>query len=401
MREGARVAAAIAVLEQFERGEGPPDRLLAAWGRANRYAGSGDRAAIGDLVHDALRRRRSLAWRLGDDAPRAALIGLAAARGDDPARLFDGAGHCPAALSQAERNALAAPRPPAPDPVRLDYPDWLDGALRLSLGARFEASMTALQRRAPLDLRVNLSRATPEQAAAALAEDGIATVAAPHAPHGLRAAAGARLRASRAYAEGLVEPQDAASQAAAAFAAAQPGETVLDLCAGGGGKTLALAAAMQGRGRLIAHDAEPARMNDLPARAARAGARVELRGPGALDDLAGRCDLVFVDAPCSGSGSWRRDPGGKWRLTPARLAALVAAQRRILVGALRHLRPGGRLAYATCSLLRAENECAVDACVCSQNGNIGILRTLRLIPADDADGFFCEIVENCARASRG
>ncbi len=394
MRRAARLAAAIELVAAFDAGGTPLERQFSSWARANRYAGSGDRAAIGDLVHDVLRRRRSLAWRMRDDSARAALIALVAAQGEDPATLFDGSTHAPAPLTASERAALAAPPPPAPDPVRLDYPDWLDGALRASLGARFEPAMTALRRRAPLDLRVNTLKASVAEAADALAAEGIETRPAPHAPHGLRAAPGAKLRAGRAWAEGLVEPQDAASQAAAALAGAEPGATVLDYCAGGGGKTLALAAAMAGRGRLIAHDAQPARMADLPARAARAGAQVTLRGPGTLDDLRGRCDLVFVDAPCSGSGSWRRDPAGKWRLTPERLEALCALQPRLVAEAARFVRPGGRLAYATCSMLAAENAAALAAMRVPPFAlQLEPCASMSLTPADDADGFFCEVLQ--------
>jgi 16S rRNA (cytosine967-C5)-methyltransferase len=183
----------------------------------------------------------------------------------------------------------------------------------------------------------------------------------------------------------VVELQDAASQAAADLAAARPGETVLDFCAGGGGKTLALAAAMRGRGTILAHDADPRRMRDLPARAARAGARVAPVGPGDLPALEGACDLVFVDAPCSGSGSWRRDPAGKWRLDARALAELAAMQARIAAQAARYVRPGGRLAFATCSVLDEENGHAVPGAAGPP------MATLRLTPADGADGFFCAL----------
>ncbi len=382
MTPAARAAAAIALLGEVEASATPAERVLAGWGRSNRYAGSGDRAAIADLLFECLRRRRSLAWPLRDAGARAVVIGALSDRGADPAALFDGGRHAPSPLSAAERAALAAPPPPPPDPVRLDYPDWLDGALRLSLGADFEASMGALRSRAPLDLRVNALRSTREAARAALAEQGVASDPLALAPYALRAAPGAPVARTAAYAEGLVELQDAASQAVAAFAEARPGETVLDFCAGGGGKTLALAGAMAGRGRLIAHDAAPRRMADLPSRLARAGARAEIVGAGDLDALAGRCDMVLVDAPCSGSGAWRRDPAAKWRLTPARLAELVALQRAILAQAARCVRPGGRLVYATCSILAAENEGQVD------RWPDGASATLVIRPSQGADGFF-------------
>ncbi len=391
MTPAARVAATIEVLETFAASDAPADRLLAAWGRAHRFAGSGDRAAIADRVYACLRRWRSSAWRLRGDSPRAAAIGSLVAEGIDPQALFDGARHGPAPLSADECAALASPPEPAPDPVRLDYPDWLDGALRDSLGAAFEPAMDALRNRAPVDMRTNLLRGDRDAARAALAQDGIDAWPAPHAPTGLRAAPGAPVARARALRDGLVELQDAASQAAALLADARPGETALDFCAGGGGKALALAAAMGGRGRVIAHDVAPGRMRDIPERARRAGARIETALTGDLAPLEGRCDLVFVDAPCSGSGAWRRDPGGKWRLTRARLNALTRLQAEVLQSASRYVRPGGRIAYATCSLLRCENVAILDEFLRRRNLPQAA-RTLRLTPADDTDGFFCAVV---------
>jgi 16S rRNA (cytosine967-C5)-methyltransferase len=270
-----------------------------------------------------------------------------------------------------------------PDPVRLDYPDWLDGPLRDSLGTAFEPAMRALRHRAPVDLRVNALKADRETARAMLAGDGIAAEPLDLLPTALRAPTGAPVARSRAYREGVVELQDAASQAAAAMATAGPGDTVLDFCAGGGGKTLALAAQMGGHGRLLAHDATPARMRDLPARAARAGATGESAAAHTRAALVGRCDVVFVDAPCSGSGSWRRDPGGKWRLTPERLRALPALQADILREAARYCRPGGRLIYATCSMLQSEADAGTAAMGRPPQ------EALRLTPADGHDGFYC------------
>jgi 16S rRNA (cytosine967-C5)-methyltransferase len=380
------------VLEAALAGPAPVDRVLADWGRSHRFAGSGDRAAIADRVYRCLRRLRSLGWRLvpaGSGPVRAAVIGSVLDDGADPAALFGSGPHAPPALTAAERTALSAPPAPMPDPVALDYPDWLDGPLRESLGADFVPAMRALRERAPVDMRVNTLRSSVAAARAALAADGVPAEPLPGFPTALRAPPGSPVARSRAYAEGAVELQDAASQAAAALAAARPGETVLDFCAGGGGKTLALAAAMQGRGRLIAHDRDARRLRDLPARAARAGAAVEIVPTEGLASLAGTCDLVFVDAPCSGSGSWRRDPGGKWRLTPERLAALTGIQAAILADAARCLRPGGRLAYATCSVLDAENRQG------ARHFGRPPSASLRLTPAAGTDGFFCGVWTSC------
>jgi 16S rRNA (cytosine967-C5)-methyltransferase len=380
MTPAARLAAAIEVLESYEREDAPADRLLAAWGRANRYAGSKDRAAIADRVYTVLRRWRSLAWPLRAETARAAVIGSVLAEGGDPAALFDGQRYGPAPLTDAERAALASPPPPPPDPVRLDYPDWLDGRLRDSLGDRFETVMAALRERAPADLRVNALRTDREAARAALAAEGVETDPVALSPLALRAAPGAPIARTGAYADGLVEPQDAASQAVAEFAAARPGETTLDVCAGGGGKTLALAAAQRNEGLIAAWDADLRRMRDLPARAARAGAAIRLLDAAGLEALRGRCDLVLVDAPCSGSGSWRRDPGGKWRLTAARLADLVALQARLLTEAASFAAPGGRIVFATCSLLSEETAPPAP------QGWREAAR-LTLTPAEGGDGF--------------
>jgi 16S rRNA (cytosine967-C5)-methyltransferase len=389
MTPAARLAACIEVLDAILRDRAPTGRTLAEWGRSHRFAGSGDRAAIADRVHECLRRRRSYAWPLshatGYESARAVVIGSVLAEGGDPDALFTGAGHAPPPLGPEERRALSRPVPPPPEAVRLDAPDWLAPILRRSLGQAFEPALAALRERAPVDMRVNLLRTDVASARAALARDGIDAAPGPHSAACLRAPPGAAVARTRAYADGHVELQDAASQAAADLAAARPGETVLDFCAGGGGKTLALAAAMGGEGRLFAHDVDPRRMRDLPGRAARAGARVGLPDAAGLAALEGRCDLVFVDAPCSGSGSWRRDPAGKWRLDAGALDGLAAAQAGIVAKAARFVRPGGRLAYATCSVLDVENLRAIPGAAAAPAA------TLRLTPADGADGFFCAL----------
>jgi 16S rRNA (cytosine967-C5)-methyltransferase len=277
--------------------------------------------------------------------------------------------------------------------VRLDIPDWLAPDLA-GTDARV---LEALRARAPLDLRVNLLKARPAAAIAALAAEGIDAEPAPLSPTALRVWAGERrVAGARAYREGLVEIQDAASQAAVDFAAARPGETVLDLCAGGGGKTLALAAAMGGRGRLLAHDIAPRRIAALPGRAARAGAAVEIVATPALDRLAGACDLVFVDAPCSGSGAWRRNPDGKWRLGPEDLDRLTTVQGRLLQQAAGLVGPGGRILYATCSILPRENDARVGAFLAGGPGR-AVLGRLSVTPPE-GDGFFATLLSAMSHA---
>ncbi|MDF2232672.1 RsmB/NOP family class I SAM-dependent RNA methyltransferase [Albimonas sp. CAU 1670] len=398
MTPAARLQAAIDILDAWAPGR-PMDRLLVSWRRANRYAGSGDRAAIADLVYDALRRWRSLAWPAAGegagDGGRARILALAAETGD-PEALFSGARHAPAPLTDHERERLAerAERGliEAPDALRLDLPDWLPARFRAAHGPDAEAVMDSLHRRAPVDLRVNRLKATPEAAIASLAAQGVfaapvALASGPATPDALRVSSGGRgLKSADAYLDGWVEVQDVASQAAAAFAHAQPGERVLDYCAGGGGKALALAAAMDGQGEIVAHDVDPARMQDLGPRAARAGVRIETL-PGPVPASArGGFDLVFVDAPCSGSGAWRRNPDAKWGFTPQALDRLTAIQAEVLAEAAAFVRPGGRLVYATCSLLGEENRDRVQAFL--PGSGFALEEELSLTPLDGGDGFY-------------
>jgi 16S rRNA (cytosine967-C5)-methyltransferase len=394
MIPGARVQAAIEIIDLWQSGPDGLDRGLAAWGRANRYAGSGDRRAVADLVHDAVRRLRSAAWAAGAPEPatgRQTILGSLTLDGQDPEALFTGQRHAPLPLSDEERARLGRPLDAAPRPIRLDLPDWLAARLDHLPDAALDALRT---RRAPLFLRVNTLRATPEEAIAALREDGIDTAPGPHAPTCLRVLSGASaVQRGRAWREGLVEVQDAASQATAAYAGARPGETVLDYCAGAGGKALAFAAAMQGAGQIHAHDIAPDRLAQLDQRARRAGARVTCHASGGLADLHAKCDLVFVDAPCSGSGAWRRNPDAKWRLTPERLDTLTRLQAAILRQAAAMVRPGGRLIHATCSILPAENAAQAGALLAAEPGFRRARPALTLLPGDDGDGFFaCEML---------
>ncbi len=272
--------------------------------------------------------------------------------------------------------------------MRLDYPDFLDAELRDSLGAGFEAVLRAMQARAPVDLRVNTLKTNADAATVVLARDGVQVERHPLAKAALRVLENPRLvSASRAYTQGMVELQDASSQLVAETAGAAPGMTVLDFCAGGGGKTLALAAALQRSGRLLAWDANPRRMADLPDRARRAGAEVRILGDAEMAALKPVADLVLVDAPCSGTGAWRRKPEGKWRLTPAGLAAFAPLQDSILDAAARKVRPGGLLVYATCSLLARENEARALA-FAARHPRWQPEGERRLSPLDGGDGFF-------------
>lgn len=382
MTPGARAAAAIVVLDQVLAGR-PAEVALTNWGRANRYAGSGDRAAVRDIVFDVLRCRRSFSALGGGETARGLVLGWARARGQEA--LFDGQGHAP----QPPLPGEAGRRPMGAE--ALDCPDWLEGPLRASLGGAFEAVMAAMQRRAPVFLRVNVARTSREAAMAALAEEGIVAVAHGLASSALEVVEGARkVQASRAYAGGEVELQDAASQAVVEMLPLACGMAVLDLCAGGGGKTLAMAA--RARLRLFAHDAEARRMADLPGRAARAGVRVTVTQK---PESSGPYDLVLTDVPCSGSGSWRRDPEGKWALTEARLADLLAVQAAILDRAAGMVRSGGALGYATCSLMAAENGAQVAAFLTRHPG-WQLEAERRFTPLEGGDGFYAAVLRHGA-----
>ena len=381
MTPGARIAAAIGLLDAIVAGA-PAERELTRWARASRFAGSGDRAAVRDHVFDALRCRRSFAALGGAETGRGLMIGALRAADQPAEALFTGEGYAPAALSKVERDLTVSWRD-LPELVRLDCPDWLGEALRRDLGDAFTPVMQALRKRAPVFLRANLLKATRDEAAGALASDGIATEPHPLAPTALLVTEGARrLRGSAALRDGLVEVQDAASQAVVQHLGPLTGLRVLDYCAGGGGKALAMAAL---GARVWAHDGDPRRMADLPPRADRAGAEVAMLSEGDLS-AAGPFDLVLCDVPCSGSGAWRRQPDAKWRLDSAGLERLVGVQSSILDAAQALVAPGGRLAYATCSLLAQENGDQITAFL-TRHPAWRLADSLRLTPLDGGDGF--------------
>ena len=378
MTPSARLAAAIAVLDRVLAGE-PAEKALTNWGRASRYAGSGDRAAVRDLVFDALRRRDSAAARGGELTGRGLVLGLMREIGQEA--LFSGEGHAPAAPGPEE-----AGREPAAE-ERLDLPGWLVPELHDSLGPNFLPVAEALRSRAPVFLRANLGKTDVQGAVAALAGAGIVARPHPLAPTALEVVENARkVQASTAYLSGLVELQDASSQAVVAALPLRDGMTVLDHCAGGGGKTLAMAG--RAKLRLFAHDAIPRRMADLPERAKRAGVKATLTE---APEASAPYDLILVDAPCSGSGSWRRDPEGKWRLTPETLANIEQTQVAILDRVAPMVQQGGVLAYATCSLLKRENGDQARAFLARHQG-WSLDSELHLTPLQGGDGFYLAIL---------
>jgi len=353
MTPAARVAAAIEILDMIGDGT-PAEQVLTRWGRSNRFAGSKDRAAIRDYVFDVLRQKRSVAWLGGASTGRGLMLGLLRAEGVDPAMIFTGEGHAPAPLAEYEETP---PNGDMPQADALNLPDWLAEVFSDSLGERVAQTTTLLQSRAPLTLRVNTSKTTVSDAVEMLTEAGVEVERNPLSPTALTVVEGPRrVRNSPAYLEGFVELQDASSQAV--VDAVPASKRVLDYCAGGGGKALALAA--RGADAVFAHDVDPARMRDLPLRAARAEAEITQLATSELS-RSGPYDLVLVDAPCSGSGSWRRAPEAKWHLTPEKLAATCALQDDILDAAQALVAENGTLAYATCSILEDENMRRVDA----------------------------------------
>ncbi len=383
MTPAARVQGAIevldAVLAAARRGGTSADRIIADWFKTRRYMGSGDRRAVRELAYGAMRA----CGEMPVDG-RAALLLLGQS---DPTllTLFDGSTHGPAPLVPGEAVATAglAPR-------------WLEALLAASGIAGADAA--ALLGRAPLDVRINALKG--EALELPLAGEPCA------APGALRYPHGTQVEQWDAYRHGQIEVQDAGSQLTCLAVAASAGETVIDLCAGAGGKTLALAAAMGGTGRLIACDTDRGRLSRLPPRAVRAGAvfvETRLLNPGreldVLSDLAGQADAVLIDAPCSGTGTWRRNPEGRWRLTPAELGRLTMLQARLLDLGAGLVKPGGRLVYVTCSLLDCEGADQAAAflarwpawCAVTPQLPAGMPRGagLRLEPArDGTDGFF-------------
>jgi 16S rRNA (cytosine967-C5)-methyltransferase len=368
MRTGARINAAIEVLDEVLNRHRPAANALADWGKSHRFAGSGDRAAIGNLLYDALRRRRSLAAQMDSDTPRAIVLAAAPrALGLTPSAVAagaDGSPHAVEPLTEAEQAGLLRQLPAdTPVSVRGDFPDWLEPSFERAFGAAAGEEGAALASRAPVDLRVNGLKADRDKVIRALARFSPAPT--PYSPIGVRlpvpegAGRTPNVEAEAGHGKGWYEVQDEGSQIAALLAGAGPRKQVLDLCAGGGGKTLAFAAMMHNTGQVYAYDDDPQRLRPIFERLKRAGVRnaqvLTAGDTAALQALGPRFDVVFIDAPCTGTGAWRRRPDAKWRLKPANLAQRRQEQQALLELAAPLVKPGGRLVYATCSILPEEN----------------------------------------------
>jgi 16S rRNA (cytosine967-C5)-methyltransferase len=373
MRLPGRLSAAIAVLTDLETRKRPVSEALKAWGLNNRFAGAGDRAAIGNLVYDALRRRASHAAAMGGDAARALVLAVAVRDWkEDPDALnesFAADSHAPEPMSQEEMARAVGELPDTlPGHVLADVPEWLAPSLQRGFGDNWIAEGQDMAGRPSLDLRTNVLKSSRERVMKSLARFEPAETAI--SPLGVTMPAGPRdartpnVTTDEGYLKGWFEVQDQGSQIVAALAGARPGEQVLDLCAGAGGKTLALAGAMLNKGQIFAYDSDRNRLAPIYDRLKRNGARnVQVRAPqpGALDDLVGKMDRVVIDAPCTGTGTWRRRPDTKWKLTPDLLAQRISEQAAILEEGQRYLKPGGTLVYITCSILPEENDDQVAA----------------------------------------
>lgn len=399
MTPGARLQAAIELLDEVERTPRPADAVISAYFRNRRFIGSKDRSAVAEAVYGVLRRHARLRWWLEKADGEAAGRGGADARPDTPlgagpegrlltvadmvlaqgrpasavAKLFDGSRFSPAPLSQWEMRVAKAlenhtlEHPHMPEEVRAEVPDWAASRLRETLGARFLEEAEALCEPAPLDLRVNPVKADREGVLRRLSENGIEAAPTRWSPLGIRVRGRPAVSTSDAFRDGLIEIQDEGSQLVAFLAAARPGHQVVDFCAGAGGKTLAMAAAMANKGRVIACDVLGNRLKRAAERFRRAGLHnIETRPLSSERDPwvkrhKGGFDRVLVDAPCSGTGTWRRNPDSRWRPLGPGLGELVPIQRSILDSASRLVKPGGRLVYATCSMLNDENDDQVAA----------------------------------------
>jgi 16S rRNA (cytosine967-C5)-methyltransferase len=434
---GARLQAAIELLAAIGAGRGAADDIVGEWFRRHRFAGSKDRGAISEHIYAVLRHRAALDWwiervgggRLPADArPRlfAALMLVEGWRPADIAEVCDGDRFRPRPLGRDEQAFVEAlvgrslVHPEMPGFVRGNYPEWLEPHLRRVFGGELEHEMAALNGTAPLDLRANLLKTDRGNARVELAKEGVRAAPTKWSPLGLRVTDRIPLATLQTFRDGLVEVQDEGSQLAAILADAQPGMRVVDFCAGAGGKTLALAGFMQNRGHLLACDVHERRLERATQRLRRAGVTNAERRvlDGERDKWVkrhkGTFDRVFVDAPCTGTGTWRRNPDAKWRLRPEDLAELTALQAVILDSAARLAKPGGRVVYVTCSLLREEDEAQVESFLAA-HADFALLPvdtvwratiggacparadTLRLSPArHGTDGFFVAVMQRAA-----
>ena len=387
MTPAARYAAAIDVLDRAADGQ-PAEKALTAWGRSNRYAGSKDRAAVRDHVYDVLRQKRSVAYLGGGTTGRALILGLLRSQGADPNDVFGSGGYGPDALLPDETHI---PSGEMDDPVALDLPDWLWPIWAADLDDLAVSSAHILQSRAPIALRVNLRRGSIAAVQTSLAAEGIETCTVASVPTALLVTQNARrVRQSQVFSQGLCDLQDVSSQQAVAKLTIPAGARVLDYCSGGGGKALALADMHDAT--ITAHDIAPERTVDIGPRAGRAGVAIEvLRTQDLVSQLP--FEAVFCDAPCSGSGTWRRTPESKWTIDQGKLNNFNVLQGEVIINASRYVARDGILIYATCSVLRSENIDVVNAFLTRCPKWVCISVSQRF-PDATGDGFFFAVLQN-------
>lgn len=430
MTPAARLQAVIDLLTEIDQTQRPADAVMSAFFRNRRYIGSKDRTAVAQAVYSVLRRHARLHWWLEREGHPATPRALAFANeilGEGRAaatvlKLCDGAKFAPAELSPEELRLVRAldthtlEHPQMPEAVWVECPDWAEEPMRAALGDRFAVEMRKLLEPAPLDLRINPVKASRDSAKKALERASITAAPTPWSPWGLRVQGRPPLGGVDAFKQGLVEIQDEGSQLVALAVAPKPGQQVVDFCAGAGGKTLAIAAMMQNKGRVVACDVLAGRLKRAGERFRRAGLHniephplTSERDPWVKRHKR-KFDRVLVDAPCSGTGTWRRNPDSRWRQLGPGLDKLLPLQASILDSAARLVKPGGRLIYATCSMLPEENEKQVAAFV-ETHPDFTVLPAgdvwneegfgtppsegpyLRLTPArHDTDGFFAAIL---------
>lgn len=414
MTPAARIQAVIDILAEIMTTPRPADTLTSAYFRTRRFIGSKDRQAINTRLYRIMREYLRLSWWVGEAGAQVTARTLVIAslvidrehNAQSIERSFSGDRYAPGELTREERNLAVFLEDKnlndnrMPVSVRCECPTWAEESLRRALGDRFEAELTAMLTPAPLDLRVNTIKAERDEVLAQLKEDGLDAHAGRHSPNAIRVFGRPQISQHPLFKDGCIEIQDEGSQMVAVVADAQPGEQVVDFCAGAGGKTLALGASMQNKGRVIAMDVLGGRLLRAKERFRRAGLHnIETRQLTSERDKyvkrhQGAFDLVLVDAPCSGTGTWRRDPDKRWRQLGPGLVTLLPLQRQILDSAYRMVKPSGRLVYATCSLLPDENEDQIDMFLAAHPDFTRLRPDMKLTPArDDTDGFFAAVLK--------
>jgi 16S rRNA (cytosine967-C5)-methyltransferase len=412
MTPSARIQAAIELLAEVIATPRPADGTASAYFRTRRFIGSKDRQAVSGRLWRIMREYHRLAWWIAQagcevNARTFVVADLMFEKECTLAEIheiFSGGKYAPEPLSRDEKKLAAALQDKAlesPDmPLRekTECPEWAFEPLQQALGDRFETEMRAMQTPAPLDLRVNILKTNRKDVLDQLREDGIDAHEGKVSPLCVRVLGRPQISQHFLFQEGFIEIQDQGSQMVAVMADAKPGEQVADFCAGAGGKTLAMGASMNNKGRIVALDVLGGRLNRAKERFRRAGLHnIETREMTSERDKfvkrhVGHFDLVLVDAPCSGTGTWRRDPDKRWRQLGPGLPALVPLQKDILESAHRMVKPGGRLVYATCSLLPEENDGQVEAFIAA-HPEFTLKQDMHLSPAkDDTDGFFAAVM---------